>query len=68
MNYIMPWQLLTPRFILAVIELFIYLFPQFVKRVPTENEKKKKNNLTRLKNEADLEYFTEWVFVQVKAL
>lgn len=31
-------------------------------------KKKKKNNLTRLKNEADLEYFTEWVFVQVKAL
>lgn len=29
---------------------------------------KKKSNLTRLKNEADLEYFTEWVFVRVKAL
>lgn len=29
---------------------------------------KKNKNLTSLKNETDLEYFNEWVFVLVKAL
>lgn len=46
----------------------IYLFVSTICQKSSHVKWKKKNNLTRLKNEADLEYFTEWVFVQVKAL